>query len=472
MTSSSGFYHALKVNPAKCSGCTICIFKCPTHALRIRNGKASINDKWCIDCGECYMYCPARAIYVEEDDFNKIFDYSYRVALMPAIFLGQFSKKKHEEEIYAALYTLGFTHVFPVELSVDAIKHEVNKQLQEVDEKPLISSFCPAAIRLIQIRYPHLTEQIMTIKSPVHASALLVQEDLLNKGAEPQEIGLFYITPCAAKIAEIKGKQTTNSLISGVINMDTLYNKVNQVLARNSHEAEMKRDRMPPKLSSCEMCWSLTNSEACHFEGRTLAIDEIHNVIEFLERMETTNNVQNVDFLELRACDRSCAGGALTPENRFLATERLGKRAEKNELIKDNVNFPSEKAWKRMQQDIHIEPILPMAKLNYTGGIESVLKQMSQVREMMCYLPGIDCGACGAPGCKVLAEDIIRGEAQLSSCLFLQRDLEHHGRLSGERAYALIEKVWGKNRLEKDCYKRGAKLEGETRTDDLDKKDN
>ena len=123
------FHHALKVNTEKCYGCTICIFKCPTSAIRIRDGKATIHDNWCIDCGECYMYCPARAIYVEEDDFNKIFDYPYRVALMPAVFLGQFSKRKQEEEIYAALYSLGFTHIFPVELAVDAIEREIKLQI-------------------------------------------------------------------------------------------------------------------------------------------------------------------------------------------------------------------------------------------------------------------------------------------------------------------------------------------------------
>ena len=106
-----------------------------------------------------------------------------------------------------------------------------------------------------------------------------------------------------------------------------------------------------------------------------------------------------------------------------------------------------------------------MAKLNYVGGITDVLKQMERVRELMCYLPGIDCGACGSPGCKALAEDIVRGEAQLSSCLFLQRELVHKGKLPGERASALVEKVWGIDRLENDCYKRGATMEGNPRTE-------
>ena len=52
----------------------------------------------------------------------------------------------------------------------------------------------------------------------------------------------------------------------------------------------------PSALTKKEMRWSQTGGEAKHFSGRCLAIDEIHNVIEFLERMESTTEVRNVDF--------------------------------------------------------------------------------------------------------------------------------------------------------------------------------
>lgn len=75
------FYHALKIDNDRCVGCTHCMTKCPTGAIRIREGKASIRKGWCVDCGECLKACPAEAIYVEQDDFQKIFDYKARVVL-------------------------------------------------------------------------------------------------------------------------------------------------------------------------------------------------------------------------------------------------------------------------------------------------------------------------------------------------------------------------------------------------------
>ena len=87
--------------------------KCPTGAIRIREGKASIRKGWCVDCGECLKACPTEAIYVEQDDFQKIFDYKARVVLVPTVFIGQFSKYTTEEEIFSALYELGFYACVP-----------------------------------------------------------------------------------------------------------------------------------------------------------------------------------------------------------------------------------------------------------------------------------------------------------------------------------------------------------------------
>ena len=165
------FYHALKIDNDRCVGCTHCMTKCPTGAIRIREGKASIRKGWCVDCGECLKACPTEAIYVEQDDFQKIFDYKARVVLVPTVFIGQFSKYTTEEEIFSALYELGFTHVFQVEFTADMIHREMLRQMELAEDKPVISSFCPAIVRLIQVRFPALVDNILLVKPPVNATA-------------------------------------------------------------------------------------------------------------------------------------------------------------------------------------------------------------------------------------------------------------------------------------------------------------
>ena len=78
----------------------------------------------------------------------------------------------------------------------------------------------------------------------------------------------------------------------------------------------------------------------------------------------------------------------------------------------------------------------------------------------MCFLPGFDCGVCGAPTCQALAEDIAKGESQMSHCLFLQRVMERNKKLSPEHAFSIIEEIWGENRLDKNCNKKGAENDG------------
>ena len=68
-------------------GCTHCMTACPTGAIRVRDGKAKIYENRCIDCGVCLTACPAKAISVEQDDFQMIFNYKRRVALVPCVLL-------------------------------------------------------------------------------------------------------------------------------------------------------------------------------------------------------------------------------------------------------------------------------------------------------------------------------------------------------------------------------------------------
>lgn len=322
------FYHALKIRTERCVGCTHCMTECPTGAIRIKEEKATIRKDWYIDCGECLNKCPVEAIYVEEDDFDTIFNYKHRVVLVPAVFIGQFSKYITQEEVFSALYELGFTHVYQVEFTIDMIHREMQRQMERAEDKPVISPFCPAIVRLIQIRFPSLLDNILLVKPPVNATATFYHKVLEEEGASPEETGIFYVIPCAAKIAALKSADGYSSTIKGVINTDTLYNKVYYILS--NRPKDFKPDcQLPPPLTRKEMRWSQTGGEAKNFSGRCLAIDEIHNVIDFLERMENTNEVRNVDFLELRACDRSYAGGVLAPANRFLTQERIMKRSSK-----------------------------------------------------------------------------------------------------------------------------------------------
>ena len=54
------FYHSVRLDKSLCKGCTNCIKRCPTQAIRVRNRKAEITNECCIDCGESVPTTPRR----------------------------------------------------------------------------------------------------------------------------------------------------------------------------------------------------------------------------------------------------------------------------------------------------------------------------------------------------------------------------------------------------------------------------
>jgi Na+-translocating ferredoxin:NAD+ oxidoreductase RNF subunit RnfB len=49
------------------------------------------------------------------------------------------------------------------------------------------------------------------------------------------------------------------------------------------------------------------------------------------------------------------------------------------------------------------------------------MRMMADIQRLHNSLPGIDCGACGAPSCHALAEDIVKGNASLQDCKILKK---------------------------------------------------
>jgi iron only hydrogenase large subunit-like protein len=447
------FHHALKIVKEACIGCSHCMTICPTEAIRVSEGKAYLLENRCVDCGNCFRKCPVNAIIIEQDDFSHIFDFAHRVALVPSVLIGQFPENISTDIIYKVLHDLGFTYVLEVEQSAEIISQVYQEFLKgEGIPKPLISSFCPAIVRLIQVKFPSLVDNIALIKAPIDVTALYAKKQLMDKGIDESGIGIFYITPCAAKIAAIKSPVgETKSVIDGVINMDSIYNRVYATLKKSSSTMYTgMTDR--GHLNKKQILWTLTNGEAKYAEGRALAIDEIHNVIEFLEKIES-EEVTKVDFLELRACDESCAGGVLVSSNRFLTAERLKKRATLAAMREENhhEDFKSEISSYSsfLKENVALHPVKPRSMVKLDEDMSAALKKMNRVRDIMNNLPLVDCSVCGAPNCNALAEDIVQDKANINRCIFVQKANEYYGIQDSDESFHLLADIWGKEKLDK-----------------------
>ena len=68
------------------------------------------------------------------------------------------------------------------------------------------------------------------------------------------------------------------------------------------------------------------------------------------------------------------------------------------------------------------KPIEPRDIAPFSGTLQERLGQMGRVEQILATLPGLDCGSCGSPTCRTLAEDVVRGYATELNCIFKLRE--------------------------------------------------
>jgi hypothetical protein len=158
-----------------------------------------------------------------------------------------------------------------------------------------------------------------------------------------------------------------------------------------------------------------------------------------------TGEIPEIGFLELRACDQGCAGGIMVAGNRFLTVERLDRRSRKFPHAAD-INPPGP-AKEQILRRLILDPIEPASVFQLDKDRQKAMEKIAGIKSLVKKLPAIDCGACGAPNCHALAEDIVMGTAALSNCIFLNCSAEDKGGNNSCLTIRSMEKIWGNGRF-------------------------
>ncbi len=408
------YFHSVTLDKEKCHGCTNCITHCPTEAIRVQQGKAKIIKERCIDCGECIKVCQSHAKNAAADDFSMLDNFKYNIAMPAPSFYSQFRCEMSVNRILSAFLEIGFDDVFEVSRGAEYVSAATRKLIAEGDLKmPIISSACPAVLRLIRERFANLLPNVLKILSPMETAAMLAREEARKKtGLCDEEIGVFFITPCPAKVTSIKSPLTLDkSYVSGAIPAKDAFAKIHHVIDDVTEK--------PLAVSGTEgIIWAKSGGE-CRATGVEdyISVDGIDNVISVLEEIEN-GKVNSVEFIELAACTSGCSGGALNIVNPFLASRRITQQSKKCGKIKVPENADLEKIlWKKKVKGAPISPL--------DDDLSVAMEKMERMDEIYADLPKLDCGSCGAPTCRALAEDIVRGFSTENSCIFKMRDRVH-----------------------------------------------
>ena len=86
------YEHSVSLDVSRCTGCTMCLKRCPTEAIRIKDGHAIIDPDRCIDCGVCIRYCPNNAKKATYSKLDAVMKYKWKIALPAPTLYGQFEE--------------------------------------------------------------------------------------------------------------------------------------------------------------------------------------------------------------------------------------------------------------------------------------------------------------------------------------------------------------------------------------------
>ncbi len=406
------YFHSVTLDKDLCKGCTNCLKHCPTEAIRIRNGKAKIINERCIDCGECIRICPYHAKKAITDDYDKIFDYKYKIALPAPAFYAQYNNINIEVLLYA-LELLGFDEIREVTVGADAISQKTDQLLKENKvEKPIISSSCPAIVRLIRIRFPSLIPNILPLQSPLDIVAKKAKfETAARLNISLEDIGVFFISPCAAKVTSSKvpiGVKET--FVDGVISIARIAQEIAPFYSKITGNGHISTS------TASGIGWAKNGGESQQLSAyNSIAVDGVKNVIKLLEDLED-DKISDIDFIECCACTGGCVGGPLTINNTYVAQANIKKLMKKYTRESQADNFSDDDLM--LTTEITCEPILKLS-----SDMSESIKMMDEIEKLIERLPGLDCGSCGAPSCSALAEDVVKGFAKESDCVFIDKKI-------------------------------------------------
>ena len=357
--------------------------------------------------------CPHKAKKAVCGKLENMKRFKYKIALPAPTLYGQFDNLDDVDYVLDGLTKIGFDDVFEVSKAAELVSAYTRLYLKTYGiKKPVISSACPVIVRLIGLRFPSLSDNIIHMLPPMEVAARLARERALREHPylRPDDIGVCFISPCPAKVSYVKnGFADYKSQVDEVVSISDIYF---MLISEMSHGSEIK--------SMCEsgiigIGWASSGGEsAAIFNENYLAADGIENVIRVLDQVEN-GNIPQLEFIELNACPGGCVGGVMAMENPFIAKARLQSLRHYLPVSQNFVNdnyIPGSYLFNVLPE------YQPISRLS--DSMAESMRMMADIQKLKNELPGIDCGACGAPSCRAFAEDVVRGRASVDGCVILK----------------------------------------------------
>lgn len=177
----------------------------------------SFQDSGCILCGQCITHCPVGALRERDDrdllndalgDPDKVVIAQIAPAVRTAWGeqIGLSDEESTIGKLVCALKKIGIDYVFDTDYSADlTIMEEGSEFLERLAHRddyqwPMFTSCCPGWVRFVKTRYPDMTDNLSTAKSPQQMFGAIAKTYVAHRlGVDPDKVFSVSIMPCVAK---------------------------------------------------------------------------------------------------------------------------------------------------------------------------------------------------------------------------------------------------------------------------------
>lgn len=394
----------IRLTEKNCHDCYKCIRNCLTKAIRYSDGHAEIIQEECIDCGDCVVACPRRGNFVENDlaDVRRQLHAGKKlVASVDPSFIAEFDVSCIED-LAQAMKQLGFSAVEEMAVGCEIVSREYERIMIEGEVDVLISSVCPSINQLIRKYYPDMLKYLAPVASPLQVHGRRLRR-------EYPDAFIVYVGPCYARKREAHETNCCDAVLMFSDLREWMHER--GIACENSHTQTDRgiRARRYPRQDG------IVKSMSRVLGWNRVSIDGVGDCIAALEEMRLHG--ANRVFLEMTACEGSCVNGPAIRsnryENRIHGTVAVNSYAgeydfgvEEPEPVR--ISFAASPVYRRPADDAAVEEVLQ--KLNKAAADTA-----------------LNCGCCGYPTCREMAQALCEGKAELDMCLpYLHEKAERH----------------------------------------------
>ena len=397
----------LQFRTANCKNCYKCIRNCPVKAIRVENQQAQIIEDQCILCEKCTSVCPQHA-KVEHDDIPDIQEEiaagkKVIASVHPAYLVRYGWNSVHLLE--EKLQKMGFWKVFDAAQGAAMMKQEYTRILEaQHQQKMMISSNCPVVVRLIEKKYPHLTEYLAPVCSAMQMHAQYLREQY------PDAV-LVYVSPCISVMSELKEQQAQMDYVITFRELSNWMDDMPQQQEQGKLPEEVYLSRMTAVSGGLIQAMQPVEGQ------KYLSVDGMDQCREILKELQA-GEYQDY-FIEMNVCANGCIGGPYSQKREkklldaLIAIRQISMPEGRPDYQKDyHMEMPDVTIRRFIPEESYPEKAITREQVTH------VLQEMGKyTRE-----DELNCGACGYDTCRAKAVAVIQGKAEVSMCIPYMRE--------------------------------------------------